>query len=181
MRNRLLTAILMAVVVVAGAWLMWIRSAHGFSTNAKPTWIEAELAAISRRLALPGGQAEVKNPFPATPARLASAQALYHTQCELCHGTSGDGHTQVGESLYPKTPDLRGLMQNKSDGTLFYSIRNGIRMSGMPAWNRQDSDPQIWALVDLIRTFRVRSPEARPGAGTASASSDARPATAFHR
>lgn len=62
----------------------------------------------------------------------------------------------MGQSLYPKVPDLRGMTQNRTNGALFYSIRNGIRMSGMPAWSNQDSDSEIWALVALIRTQRER-------------------------
>jgi len=156
MRKRFMILMLLAVLVGVGGWLVWLQSARGFSANAKPTWIEAELAALSRRLALPSSDNNLRNPFPSTPARLAAAQQLYHSQCELCHGANGDGRTAVGESLYPKAPDLRGMTQNKSDGALFYSIRNGIRLSGMPAWNRQDSDAQIWGLVSWIRSLRKK-------------------------
>lgn len=143
----------MALVVLAVAWFAWAKSAHGFSANAAPTWIEARLAAISRSLALPRGENAIRNPYPATPPRLAAARSLYATQCAQCHNPNGDGHSSLGQSLYPKPPDLRGLTQSKSDGALFYSIRNGIRMSGMPAWN-QDTDEQIWGLVSLIRSLK---------------------------
>jgi len=136
----------------AGAWV-WLRSAHGFSARAQPTWIEAKLASLSRALALPASDNARKNPLPATPERLAAARQLYTQQCQLCHAPNGDGNTALGQSLYPKPPNLGGLTQNKSDGALFYSIRNGVRMSGMPAWS-QDSDAQIWSLVDLIRSLR---------------------------
>lgn len=153
MHKGFMIAVALVLLASAGAWLAWVKSARGFSANAAPTWIESRLAALSRRLALPGGQNAIKNPYPATPERLTSARQLFRTQCALCHNNNGDGHATLGESLYPKPPDLRGLTQNKSDGALFYSIRNGIRMSGMPAWN-QDSDEEIWSLVSLIRSLR---------------------------
>jgi mono/diheme cytochrome c family protein len=154
MRKGIMITILVVALLGIGGWWVWIRSAHGFSANAKPTWIETELATLSRKLAL-GRQDDVKNPYPATPARLAAAHQLFHDQCALCHNDNGDGHTKIGQALYPKTPDLRGLTQNKSDGELFFSIRNGIRLSGMPAWSSQDSDEQIWDLVSLIRTMKL--------------------------
>lgn len=146
-------SLVLIFLIGAGAWLAWVQSAHGFSAEAAPTWLEARIAGLSRRLALPRGQNDLRNPFPPTPARLASARGLYQRQCALCHADNGDGHSEIGENLYPKPPDLRGLTQNKSDGALFYSIRNGIRMSGMPAWSH-DSDEEIWNLVSLIRSLR---------------------------
>ncbi|HEY7838124.1 MAG TPA: c-type cytochrome [Terriglobales bacterium] len=154
MRKGLMITILAVVLIGLGGWWVWIRSAHGFSANSKPTWIEAELAALSRRWALPGSQNDLKNPYPATPERLQVAHQLFHTQCALCHNENGDGHTAIGGALYPKTPDLGGQTQAKSDGALFYSIRNGIRLSGMPAWSGQDTDEQIWGLVSLIRSLK---------------------------
>lgn len=148
--------IAISVVILLGltGGAVWLHSAGGFSAKAKPTWIEAKLAALSRRLALPGRENQLHNPYPATPQRLASARQLYQTQCAHCHNDNGDGRTSLGQSMYPQVPDLRGLTQNKSDGALFYTIRNGVRMSGMPAWT-QDSDQDLWQLVDLIRTLRA--------------------------
>lgn len=141
------------IVVLGLAWLVWVKSAHGFSATASPTWIEARLASLSRRLALPRGENSLHDPQPMTPVRLAAGRALFLQQCALCHNANGDGQTPIGQSLYPKVPDLRGYTQNKTDGALFYSIRNGIRLSGMPAWP-QDSDQEIWNLVGWIRSLR---------------------------
>lgn len=146
--------LVLVILAGAGAWA-WLKSAHGFSARAQPTWIEAKLAALSRSLALPGNQNALKNPYPASPAGIAQARQLFHAQCALCHNDNGDGRSSLGQSLYPKPPNLGGLTQDKSDGALFYSIRNGIRMSGMPAWS-QDSDAQIWNLVTLIRRLRTQ-------------------------
>jgi hypothetical protein len=44
--------------------------------------------------------------------------------------------------------------QSLSDGELYYIIRNGVRMTGMPAWgNPQDGDydHESWMLVQFIR------------------------------
>ncbi|MGH9416801.1 MAG: c-type cytochrome [Terriglobales bacterium] len=154
MRKGVIILLVAAGLAGVGAW-GWLHSAQGFSADAKPTWIEAELASVSRRLALPGDQNRVKNPYPATLARVAAGRQQFHTQCALCHGEDGGGETAIGRQLYPRAPDLGGQTENKSDGALYYSIRNGIRMSGMPAWN-QDSEEEIWNLVSYIRSLRKR-------------------------
>ena len=52
-----------------------------------------------------------------------------------------------------------------SDGEIFYHIRNGIRNTGMPAW--QLPDRQIWQLVAYIRHLPHVAPLAAGPADTA--------------
>jgi mono/diheme cytochrome c family protein len=41
--------------------------------------------------------------------------------------------------------------QNKSDGELYYTIANGVRLSGMPAFSEAHSGAQAWHLILFIR------------------------------
>jgi len=57
-----------------------------------------------------------------------------------CHANDGGGDTLFGKGLYPKPPDMSTAeTQNKSDGELYYTIENGIRLSGMPAFGEEHS------------------------------------------
>ncbi len=61
----------------------------------------------------------------------------------------------MGKGLYPPAPDMRQTgTQSLSDGELYYIIRNGVRLTGMPAWGKAepgDSDEETWMLVLFIR------------------------------
>lgn len=61
----------------------------------------------------------------------------------------------IGKGFYPKPPDMRQQeTQNKSDGELYYTIENGIRLSGMPAFGEEHAkagDMETWNLVLFIR------------------------------
>jgi len=82
----------------------------------------------------------------------------YH--CSECHGNDGVGQTVFGRGLYPKPPDLRAAQtQNKSDGELYYTIENGVRLSGMPAFHGTHTVPQTWRLVLFIRHLPQITPE----------------------
>ena len=43
-----------------------------------------------------------------------------------------------------------------TDGEIFYHIRNGIRNTGMPAWNLPDQ--QVWQLVLYMRDLPKTAP-----------------------
>ena len=58
-----------------------------------------------------------------------------------------------GESMYPRPPDLAAAdTQSMADGEIYYTIQNGVRLSGMPAFGSPgDNDQDSWKLVAFIR------------------------------
>jgi mono/diheme cytochrome c family protein len=125
---------------------------HGFSARDNPSRQETLIARVARRLAVPAGAKRQQNPFRATPELLAEARAHFADHCAICHANDGGGNTEIGQNLYPKAPDMRlPATQNLSDGELYYTVHNGIRMTGMPAWGSGDKDDDSWKLVLFIR------------------------------
>ncbi len=68
-------------------------------------------------------------------------------------------NTEIGQNLYPKAPDMRlAQTQNLTDGELYYTIHNGIRLTGMPAWGTEEKDDDSWKLVLFIRHLPQLTP-----------------------
>ncbi len=60
---------------------------------------------------------------------------LYRSTCLHCHGARNASREQWAQSMSPKPPKLwEKEFGNSPDGELWYTIKNGIRMSGMPAF-----------------------------------------------
>jgi mono/diheme cytochrome c family protein len=141
------------VVIVAGLGIRRLLR-HGFSAREEPTSMETLLARTMRRLAVPAGVKDRKNPLPPSPATIAAGRAHFADHCAACHGNDGKGKTAIGQSLYPKAPDMTlPETQSRTDGELFATIENGIRLTGMPAWGSGtgESASETWALVTFIR------------------------------
>ena len=72
----------------------------------------------------------------------------FSDHCATCHSNDGGGQTFFGKGLYPKPPDLRAAgSQNKSDGELYYTMQNGVRLSAMPAFSEVHTAEKTWRLV----------------------------------
>ena len=72
----------------------------------------------------------------------------------MCHGASGRKPTDNGRWMYPRAIDLGSTeTQSYSDRELFWIVKNGIRLSGMPAFGKMETDQHIWELVEYIRTL----------------------------
>jgi mono/diheme cytochrome c family protein len=143
---------LLVVLGILGAvsFLIYVKATGGFSARTKPTTVEALVARATRNIALPMDANELKNPLEITPLLIAEARDHFADHCAVCHGNKGDGKTMINEGLYPPAPDMREqTTQGLTDGELFYLIKNGIRLSGMPGWGGEDADN--WKLVAFIR------------------------------
>jgi mono/diheme cytochrome c family protein len=69
--------------------------------------------------------------------------------CVACHGAPGVERGDIAEGLSPRPPNLADAAGFYSPGELFWIVKHGIRMTGMPAW-RDHSDDELWATVALI-------------------------------
>jgi len=87
-------------------------------------------------------------------ASLTEGDKLFGTDCAECHGNSGRKPTDAGRWMYPRAADLGSAeVQRYSDRELFWIVKSGIRLSGMPAFGRVESDEHIWDLVRFVRTL----------------------------
>ena len=115
-----------------------------------------------RRYATPSDLRGKKNPVPLTSEVLAEARAHFADHCAVCHGNDGKGQTAMGPKFYPKAPDMTlPETQAMSDGEIFATIENGIRLTGMPGWGNGTAESAYgsWTLVHFIRHLPRITPE----------------------
>ena len=153
--------LLITTVVIVATIGGIIAIHHGFSARDNPSGVEKVVAQTARSLAVPSYAKNMKNPVPKTPENMHEAMAHWADHCAFCHANNGSGETEIGKNLYPKTPDMRvSSTQNLTDGELYFTIKNGIRLTGMPAWGEPgDADEESWKLVQFIRHLPQLTPE----------------------
>jgi mono/diheme cytochrome c family protein len=154
---------LAGVVVVAGAiaLLGWSAFHEGFSARPEPSALESKIAGMILHASVTDRDRGLRHGMVATPQMLAEGMEHYADHCAICHANNGSGDTMYGHGLNPRPPDLRlSATQSKSDGELYSIIRNGVRMSGMPAFGQPGPhDHGSWELVSFIRHLPALSPD----------------------
>lgn len=152
-RSKVILGVIVAVVVLGITMLLsMVRS--GFSSMDEPSAVEAFMATTMRRMAVPSDLKSAENPLPLTPELLAEGRAHFADHCAGCHGNDGKGQTSMGPKFYPKVPDMtEEATQSQSDGALFATIENGIRLTAMPAFGNGTAESAYgsWGLVHFIR------------------------------
>lgn len=141
-----------------------VATAISCTANKRPAGIEAILANAAKDVAIPIQATNRKNPFPATEQTIQRGQQVYQQSCAFCHGVDGHGGTELGRSMYPPAMDLTSPhVQHWSDGDLLWIIQNGIRLTGMPAWNGSISEEDTWKLARFIHALPGIDAESEPG------------------
>ena len=159
-RHAALT-ILAVAVIAAGALLLWVSRANGFSARTPPTAVERVVMQALHWLSVPRAARAAANPVTFAPEVWTESRAHFADHCASCHANDGSGNTDLGRTLFPRAPDMRlAQTQDKADGELYWIIENGVRLTGMPAWGAGGgNDADTWKLVHFIRHLKELTPE----------------------
>jgi cytochrome c553 len=95
------TKFLIALVVVIGLLGAAVASLthNGLSARAQPSALEAAIAAMMRKMAMPSSARDAKNPVTNTPEVQREARLHFADHCAFCHGNDGSGDTAMGRGL----------------------------------------------------------------------------------
>ena len=152
-KNGLMVAIVIVLIIIAaGAYAVMHVN---ISTLPEPGPFETAIATKAKDWYISRAARGSLPPAPTNDASSVSAgETLFGMGCATCHGQDGHKPTPIGKAMYPRVPDLGSPeVQEMSDRELFWVIRNGIRLSGMPGFAKVESDEQIWTLAYYVRSL----------------------------
>ena len=95
-------------------------------------------------------------PIPASDENLNAGASIYEDKCEFCHGTA-DASSAMAKSMFPVAPQLwakhrNGVVGVSDDpvGETYWKVKNGIRLTGMPAYDKALTETQLWQVSLLL-------------------------------
>ena len=156
MKRMALAVVIILLLLVAG--LLVAASQFSLSALNEPGRMETSLATTAKHW-LVGRSA--RGPLPKAPPNDRTSMTIggmaFRGDCANCHGIDGRTPSEIGRWMYPRTLDLGSPeVQQWSDAELFWIIKNGLRLSGMPGFGKTRSDEQIWHMVHYVRGLRAQ-------------------------
>jgi mono/diheme cytochrome c family protein len=89
----------------------------------------------------------------------AGARAFAQRGCIYCHGAPGVEWAKFSEGMHPDPPDLKDVKDDEPR-MIFWVIKNGINMTGMPSFAKAGADDkEIWSIVAFVKKFGSVKPE----------------------
>jgi mono/diheme cytochrome c family protein len=151
--------ILTALAVIGGlVMVFFILPSMNWSATRKPGQVEYTIASYITSNWIRRNAAEQSNPFRPTPENLKAGRVDFDGHCSGCHGLTGNGENRLKADFYPPIAKLTGDTQKWSDGEMYFIIANGIRMTGMPGFEKKHDSTEIWGLILWVRHLAQLSP-----------------------
>jgi mono/diheme cytochrome c family protein len=127
---------------------------QGCKADKHPSQDETNLVNAAKDVAIPLEAGKKKNPLPDTDEVVSQGQEVFLGTCAQCHGADARGGTNIGRNMAPPAMDLSSShVQHWSDAELFWIIQNGVRLTGMPAWQSSISENDTWKLTHFIHNL----------------------------
>jgi mono/diheme cytochrome c family protein len=85
--------------------------------------------------------------------------AQYAEHCVRCHGAPGVAPEPFALGMIPVPTNLAHVARVWRADELYWTVKNGIKMTGMPAWEFRLHADDIWAIVAFLRVLPWIAPE----------------------
>ena len=150
---RTIAAILIAAIVVLllSGFVVIYAGIYDVAATA-PHWrVTLWLIETARIRSIKAHAAEIQTPLGLDdPAKVVIGIGHYAAHCAVCHGAPGVPKGDIAHGLYPQPPDLAYASSHYTPAELFWIVKHGIKMTGMPAWS-DHSDEELWATVAFLQ------------------------------
>ena len=142
-------AIVAAAVVYGGLYDVATTKQH-----LQPTFSVMELA---MRQSVRLRARDIVEP-PLADERMALRGAgCFRDRCVQCHGAPGVAQADIGLAMQPLPGPLVDAQRHWRPRELYWVTKNGIKMSGMPAWEYHLGEDEIWAVVAFVTVLPAMS------------------------
>jgi cytochrome c1 len=144
--------------IAAGALFVWLGLYDISATDQHlaPTY---RLLDVAMRRSVKQRAEEIPVPDLSDPAKLQAGAFLYRQHCLQCHGAPGVAPEPFALGMTPVPVPLVHTARNWHPAEMFWVVKEGIKMTGMPAWKYRMSDEHIWSVVAFLPAMAQLTPE----------------------
>lgn len=155
--GRLVVGIVLGLILAPFLVLGWFKWGNPpVAVADKPLPFERQLVSVPLHARIDREMVSAA-PIQADQDNLVAGAQIYRDDCASCHGLHGQP-SPFAAHMYPKAPPLwerhhNGKVVGVSDdppGETYWKVANGIRLSGMPAFNKILSETQMWQVSLLL-------------------------------
>jgi len=151
MKKILITIVATLVVLIAGSFIYISTGMYDISQLTPHNRLTRAIIGMTTHSSIDRRMKE--NVVPANlkdPEMLITGFKHYNEMCVSCHGAPGVKPNEMVEGLYPKPPEIYKHGEEDAAQEFFWIIKNGIKMTSMPAFKPTHDDTKIWAMTAFV-------------------------------
>jgi thiosulfate dehydrogenase len=150
MIRGLILGIIVGIIIVIAAGYFY------FASGMAPVAVADPLMPFERKMANMALDVHIEkqhigdSPIPADEPNLLAGANVYMQNCAVCHGLP-DHPVDLYSMMFPRPTQLfkgTGVTDDPASET-YWKVDNGIRLSGMPSFDKKLSTTQMWQVSQL--------------------------------
>ena len=145
--TTLLLAALVLILIGAGVVYFGVVNVGADTPHSAPV---QSLLETARQRSITVRAEGIEIPDLSDAELIRSGAGNYDAMCAMCHLAPGVESTELSGNLNPAPPDLTDANRKHNPAHDFWTIKHGIKATGMPAWGRSMEDRYIWGLIALL-------------------------------
>jgi mono/diheme cytochrome c family protein len=158
-RVRIVTWFVVAAVVVGAAAAAFVASGvYNIAAVEQHTAPVYWALYAAMRQSVRHHAADITPPPLDDAKRVKRGRTLYDAHCRQCHGAPGVAPEPFALGLTPTPLNLANMAREWPARDLFWVVKNGIKMSAMPAWEFRLPEQDLWAVVAYLKALPAESP-----------------------
>jgi len=157
--NAFLTLAILGTAAAIGAALMIYLGVYNMAAVAQHTLPVYTVLDFALHQSIRQRAKHIDPPPLSDESLVERGFVLFHSRCVFCHGAPGIAPGDAGKGMLPHPTNLVESARELRAGEIFWVISNGIKMTGMPAWQFRFRDDDLWAIVAFVKRLPALSPE----------------------
>jgi thiosulfate dehydrogenase len=175
---KFVLGVFVGLLVLPALLFLYVATGHAPVATADPSMpVEAFFARLGRKSRIRAEQPK-RDLATFNTADLQSGADVYRKDCAFCHGIPDQPKPDAAKGMFPHAPQLfdrDDMVTDDPVGEDFWKVKNGIRLSGMPAFKDTLSETQIWQVSALLAKADQLPPEVSTKLKSKSPTNDALP------
>ncbi len=152
MKNFIAGVVITLLALAAGAYVSVVNGWIPANADDKPGALETWAAHSSLRATLKREMPTTAVPIALNNENLIKGIHIYAANCAVCHGASDAKASNVATGLFQHAPQLAGDgVTDDPEGKIYWFVKHGVRLTGMPAFSGALSEEQIWQVVLFLK------------------------------
>ncbi|HEV7368443.1 cytochrome c [Arenibaculum sp.] len=110
---------------------------------------------------------DIVAPEAVTAEMIAVGAGSYKSTCQHCHAGPGVERAEWASGMRPRPPHLAEAAAEWEPEEVFWIVRHGIKMTGMPAFGPSHDDETLWSIAAFVKQLPGMTPEQYAALGDA--------------
>jgi mono/diheme cytochrome c family protein len=148
---KIVVALLVFAIVVLGLGPAYMYSgAYNIAATDEHTALMRWALSTTQEQSIRSHAEEVNITLPTDSAALRRGYQAHEEMCVVCHGAPGQERGWMGQGMNPRPPELSHAAEEFSADEIYWILRHGIKMAGMPALVPTHGEDEILELTAFV-------------------------------